>query len=233
MLKKIKYNFTSILFALFIIFTGLSFSQSYKIEKVNGTVKILDSNDKWQNAKEENVISANSLLVTEDNSSVKISYNGTIFTLKEASAIQVSNIKQMTLDELILALAMEDIINAPKRKGKKTGKTTAVYGTKNNSSEKFFISDDFGIKRMKGAVQLAENGFKESAVVSSKEIFRKYPGTGNKAEYRIYFADILFDLGLYEEAYQEYSLIDGLELSDNEKVKTAQMLSLLNKKLLN
>jgi hypothetical protein len=139
----------------------------------------------------------------------------------------------MTLDELLLALALEDIMNAPRKKGKKNGKTTAVYGEKYGSVEKILLSDDFGIKRIKGALQLAENGFKESAVVTSKEIFRKYPGVNRKAEYRIYFADLLYNLGLYEEAYEQFVSIKKLELTESENIEAEKMIGELNKKLLN
>ena len=52
-------------------------------------------------------------------------------------------------------------------------------------------TDDFGIKRLNGAMQLAKNGFKESSVVFAKETYRKYPDSKQIPSYRIYFADIL------------------------------------------
>ena len=89
----------------------------------------------------------------------------------------------------------------------------------------------FGIKRINGAVQLAENGFKESAVVTAKETFRKYPSTKEMANYRIYFASLLYDFGLYDEAYDEFTSIKELKLSDKEKSNVEEKLSQLNKKL--
>ena len=221
------------LILLLIITVGLTYAQTYRVEKLTGYAEFLNSNDKWIGLEKGTIISDNSLVVTEENSSVKISGDGIAFTLKGSSAIQVSNIKEMTIDELLLALAIEDILDAPRKKENGNGKSTAVYGEKEGTVQKTILADDFGIKRIKGAMQLGENGFKESAVVSAKEIFRKYPGTKKKAEYRIYFAELLYGFGLYEEAYEEFSLIKNLNLSEEEKIITEKMLSLLNKKIVN
>ncbi len=173
-------------------------------------------------------------MVADKKSSVKISGEGINFTLKESSAIPVSSIKKMTIDELLLALAMEDVINAPRKKENDNGKSTAVYGSKEGGNESDIAgSDDFGIKRINGAMQLAENGFKESAVVTAKETFRKYPATKEMANYRIYFANLLYKFGLNEEAYDEFTSIKELKLSDKEKSEVEEKLSQLNKKLVN
>jgi hypothetical protein len=222
------------IFLLVIMITGLTFCQSFKVDKVTGTVEALDSNDNWINVKEGTSLPLNSILVAGKKSSVKISGEGMNFTLKESSAIPVSSIKEMTVDELLLALAMEDMINAPRKKENDNGKTTAVYGSKEVGNEsEIASSDDFGIKRINGAVQLAENGFKESAVVTARETFRKYPSTKEMANYRIYFANLLYDFGLYDEAYDEFTSIKELKLSDKEKSEVGEKISLLNRKLVN
>ena len=214
--------------------TSLTFCQSFKAEKVMGSVKVLGPNDKWVGVKEGTILSSNSFIVANKKSSVKISGEGISFTLRESSALPVSSIKKMTIDELLLALAMEDMMNAPREKEKNNGKTTAVYGTKEEGDVKEIIQpDDFGLKRINGAVQLAENGFKESAVITAKETFRKYPSTKEKAQYRIYFANILYEFGLYEEALDEYNSIKQLTLSGKEKSEIGEKISLLNKKLVN
>ena len=219
-------------FLFVVTISSLVFCQSFEVDKVTGTVKALDSNDNWTEVKEGTTLSSNSILVADKKSSVKISGEGMNFTLKESSAIPVSSIKKMTVDELLLALAMEDILNAPRKKGNDNGKSTAVYGSKEGGNESDITRpDDFGIKRINGAVQLAENGFKESAVVTAKETFRKYPSTKEMANYRIYFASLLYDFGLYDEAYDEFTSIKELKLSDKEKSNVEEKLSQLNKKL--
>ena len=226
-------NYFKNILLLVLINTAISFSQTYIVEKVSGNVKLLNAEDKWINIKEGINLTDNSLIVTEKNSSVKISAEGVTITFNELSAVQTSNIKKMTINELLLALAMEDIICAPRKKENNNGKTTAVYGTKEAAVEKGILSDEFGIKRINGAVQLAENGFKESAVVAAKEIFRKYPATKKKAGYRIYFANLLYDFGLYEEAYNDFNSIKELTLSEEEKEEVEKKISLINTKLVN
>lgn len=226
-------NYFKNILLLVLINTAISFSQTYIVEKVSGNVKLLNAEDKWINIKEGINLTDNSLIVTEKNSSVKISAEGVTITFNELSAVQTSNIKKMTINELLLALAMEDIISAPRKKENNNGKTTAVYGTKEAAVEKGILSDGFGIKRINGAVQLAENGFKESAVVAAKEIFRKYPATKKKAGYRIYFANLLYDFGLYEEAYNDFNSIKELTLSEEEKEEVEKKISLINTKLVN
>lgn len=220
------------IFLLIVIIASITFCQSFKVDKVTGTVKTLDTNDNWSEVKKGTTIPSNSILVADKNSSVKISGEGIKFTLKESSAIPVSSIKKMTIDQLLLALAMEDMINAPRKKGNDNGKSTAVYGSKEGGNESDITGpDDFGIRRINGAVQLAENGFKESAIVTAKETFRKYPSTKKMANYRIYFADLLYDLGLNEEALDEFNSIKGLKLSDKEKSEVIDDISQINKKL--
>jgi hypothetical protein len=153
------------------------------------------------------------------------------FKLGESSAVSVSNIKKMNIDELLLALAMEDMMNAPKEI-KKSSDNTAVYGTKEGENTLQIITDDFGIKRLNGAVQLAENSLEESAVVAAKETYRKYPDTKNLPSYRIYFANILNDKGLYEEALDEYVDIQKLKLTDDERTEVNKKTESIKMKLL-
>ena len=105
-----------IILILIISFT-VGFSQTFKVEKLSGSVKILSGNsNSWQDLKPDMKINSNSIISTDKNSYVKISTSDILFTLKESSAISVSSIKKMSLDDLILALAMEDVINT---RGKK------------------------------------------------------------------------------------------------------------------
>ena len=223
---------TIILFLLF-NFTA-AYSQTFEVVKLSGTVKILSGNsNSWQDLKSDMKINSNSIISTDKNSYVKIKGNDLIFTLKESSAISVANIKKMSLDELILALAMEDVMDTPMKKRNEKSDNTGVYGEKiTGETLKTIKSNDFGLKRLNGAKQLAENEMKESAIIAAKEIFRKYPQTKKDAGNRIYFADLLNDRGLYEEAYDEFNQIKLLQLSSEQSSYTKNKLDEIGKKLI-
>ena len=215
--------------------TGLTLAQDFTATKVSGDIKYQSGgSENWVNLKEGGVIEQNAVISTGKNSSITIRSNKLHFILKESSAISVSSIKKMSTDELLLALAMEDMINAPKNNGNRKSGNTAVYGTdEGNSDELELLSSDFGIKRLNGAMQLAETDMKESAVVFAQETFRKYPDTKLLSSYRIFFADILFEKGLYNEAFEEFNEIAELELSGEEKSKADEKIETIKKILLN
>lgn len=221
---------------LLVLFWGFNYAQTYKAEKVHGSVKVqAGSSENWIEVKDNDELTANSLIMTEKNSSIRLKNGDLHFTLNESSALPLSSLKKMNTDELLLALAMEQILNAPKSNNGNKSQSTAVYGTKisqttGDASEKDNFNS-FGIKRINGAVQLAENGFKESAVITAKETYRKYPETKNQVFYRIYFADILFECGLYAEAFDEFTGVKNLKLTEKEKAEVDYKLNLLSKKL--
>ena len=204
---------------IYLISVTISYSQSFQIEKITGTVKMLTSgSETWQPVKAKMQLNENTIISTDKNSSVTVRSEGISFTLKESSAITVSNIRKMSLDELVLALAMESVMNTPRKKENNKSDNTAVYGSKlSNETLTVLKSNDFGIKRINGARQLAENGMKESAIITAKEVYRKYPDTKKDADTRIYFADLLFEHGLFEESLDEYVEIKSLQLNAEQK----------------
>jgi len=217
---------------IILMFAGVLSAQTFTVEKVSGDVKYQNgSSETWSALKIGTTLKDDAVISTGQNSSVLLKGSKVNFNLNESSAVSVSSIKKMNIDELLLALAMEDMMNAPKEI-KKSSDNTAVYGTKEGESTLQIITDDFGIKRLNGAVQLAENSLEESAVVAAKETYRKYPDTKNLPSYRIYFANILYDKGLYEEALDEYVDIQKLKLTDEQRTEVNENTESIKMKLL-
>lgn len=210
-------------------------AQEFKAADVKGDVKYRSgTSEEWVEVKEGAALRSDDFVITGAKSSVQIKGSKNIINLEEFTAVSISSIKTMSTDDLLLALAMEDMINAPKPNGKNNSSNTAVYGNKEGQSKNPELkADDFGIKRLNGAVQLAKSGFKESSVVFAKETYRKYPDSKQIPSYRIYFADILYEKGLYEEALGDYLDIAKLDLSKEEKSKVESQTQSINKILLN
>jgi hypothetical protein len=220
---------------MLILFVPSLLAQEFKAFNVKGEVKYrTGTSEKWSELKEGYQLQQNDFVSTGEKSSVQIKGSDKVFNLSELSAISLSSIKKMSTDELLLALAMEDMINAPKTNGKNNSSSTAVYGNKEGQEKNIEVkADDFGLIRLNGAIQLAKNGFKESSVVYAKETYRKYPDSKRITSYRIFFADILYEKGLYEEALGDYLDTAKLELSKEEKLKVNSQIQSINKILLN
>ena len=231
---KKKMHPEKILFVLIILVSSIT-AQQFKASEVKGDVKYQQgTSEDWVEVKNGEELKSNGFISTGKNSSVRIEESGNKFIIGELSAVSISSIKKMTTDELLLALAMEDMINAPKSNGKENSGNTAVYGEKEGKEKNLDLSsNDFGLKRLNGAKQLAENGLMESGVIFAKETYRKYPETKQLASYRIYFADVLFEKSLYTEALGEYLEIQKLDLNNEQSRKVDTQINHINKILLN
>jgi len=221
-----------ILFIMLIVTSALT-AQTYEAIKVKGEVKYqTDSGEKWLGLKQGDILNSNSVVTSGPNALAQIKTEKITFSLKELSAVSVINIKQLSRDELLLALAMEDMLNVPE-KNENTALSTAVYGSQEDGINPLFIkSDNFGIKRLNGAVQLAESGMEESAILAAKETYRKYPDVKSIPSFRIFFAVLLSKKGLYEEALKEYLEIQQLKLNDGQKAEVNSMTDEIKKKLM-
>ena len=219
---------------IILFFGSLLYAQTFTVEKFSGDVKYQNSgSESWLSLTKGTILDDDAIISTGEKSLVVINGKNIRFTLNELSAVSVSSIKKMDMDDLLLALAMEDMLNAPKEI-EKSSDNTATYGTKEVETNVLQIkSDDFGVKRLNGAVQLAESGMEESAVVAAMETYRKYPDTKQLPECRIYFANILNEKGLYQEALDEYVDIQKLKLSDVQKTEVNDKIESINMKLLN
>lgn len=217
------------------LLASLTNAQTFEIESVTGNVKFISGSDnQWKDLTPGMKITSNTIISTEISSNVKLKGDDVLFTLKESSAIAVSNIKKMNLDDLLLALAMENIINTPRKRNGEKSNNTAVYGTKISDPESIIEpSVELGNKRLNGAKQLAESGMKEAAIVTAMEVYRKYPDTKSNADNRIYFADLLFEKKLYEEALDQYNEIKSLSLNNVQQQHVTIKIEEISKKLLN
>jgi hypothetical protein len=193
-------------------------AQDFLVETVSGSVKYLSgAQEEWKQVEKGIILDGNDVLLTDNNSYVKLNKEGSRFILQSNSALGLNHIEKVSINDLLLVLAMEEIRNVPKKSGNGNTKNTVVYGTEVNDIEELSItSGDFGIKKLNGAKQLAENGFKESALIVAKETYRKHPITKNLIEERLFFADLLAELNLFEEAFSELSSISNLELNTDE-----------------
>jgi len=220
---------------LLITLVGIISAQDFKVEKISGDVKILKgTSEKWEVVKKGEILSGNDVLLTETNSYIQLNQDENRFMLKGDVAIGLNHIKQVSINDLLLALALDEIRNVPKMKKNGTSKNTAVYGSKSKTNKKFSIDENLlGVKKLNGAKLLNENGYSESSVIVAKEVFRNYPKISMKFNDRLYFADILNELKLYQEASSEYSKLENIALTDLDKDTIKKRIETVSMKLVN
>jgi len=220
---------------IILFISGYLSAQNFIIKKVNGDVKAqIGTSEIWSAVNNNTELDKKATIMTSKNSDIVLMFGNEKIKINNSSIVALKGIKKLTTDELLLALAMENLINVPDKKDKQINSSnTAVYGKEINGNTKAIIDEtDFGVMRLNGAKQLAENGYTESAIVEAMETYRKYPDTKSLSAYKIYFADLLVSKNLYEEALTEYNNIAELKLSEKEKTHTEEQIALLKKKLL-
>ncbi|MGK9477617.1 hypothetical protein [Melioribacter sp. OK-6-Me] len=221
--------------AMMIVFTISIIAQTFEVEKVRGDVEVLTtSEENWKPVKQGMKLSGTDIISTGKNSAVYLKSGSSRFILEDNSALGINNIKKMTLNELLLALASEEIKNI--RPGKNNNKTrnTAVYGEKiekrriETESE---ASNLLGVKKLNGAKQLVKNGYKESAILLAKETYRKYPSTKERISDRIYFVELMLEMNLINEAAEEVNDISQYNLDSESKKRLEKISKLLKEKM--
>jgi len=205
---------------LTVLFASILFSQDFKVNKITGKVLVQKGiEDSFLPVQNGDILNGSDLVITEDNSFIQLERENNRFILKANSALGLNHIRKISVNDLLLALAMEEIRNIPTNKQNGIEKNTAVYGENisTNVEGKLPISK-LGKMKINGAKQLSENGFNESAIIVSKDTFRKYPSTKLNFEDRIYFANLLEELNLFNETLDEYKSISKLALTKTQQI---------------
>ena len=203
------------------ILSTIVIGQQFKVDKIKGKVLVQrGTEEEFTQLKSGDVLNGDDLIITEKNSFIQLDKDGSKFILDENSALGLNYLKKISINDLLLALAMEDIRNVPKNKSNGITKNTAVYGEETTVENPIAIAQNsLGERKINGAKQLAQNGYQESAIIVAKETYRKYPSTSRNVDDRIYFANLLSTLDLNNEALEEFSAVSKMNLNDDQREK--------------
>lgn len=202
---------------VFLLLQGIYTAQEFRVERVTGTVKAqVGLSEEFIPVTEGMRLKKNTLLMTDKNATLSLSGEGVRFILKPQAAVNLSDLRSMTVEELLMALALEEILDAGSKGEKGNLKNTAIYGSE-NENRKRGANSDFGVMKLNGAMLLAENGYSETAIIAAKDVFRRYPATAGMTEYRIFFAKQLMKHKLWREALDEFTAILKLNPGSMEK----------------
>lgn len=136
--------------------------------------------------------------------------------------VDMSDIRDLTQDELMLKLTMEKVRGSSYRWDESDPaipNAGVIHGTKKSSTRELTDNDlRTGRMQLNGARVLFENGFFSTCVLRSMEVFRLFPDLNTSFEDRWMVAQALERAQLRGEALLEYGAIAGLEgLSEEQR----------------
>jgi hypothetical protein len=136
-------------------------------------------------------------------------------TLPPHVIVDMSDIRDLTQEELMLKLTMEQVRGSSyqwKNDGMWIPDAAVVHGA--NAAGSGPVSENniqTGRLQLNGVRVLYENGFFASCVLRAMEVFRLYPALGGSFEHRLMLAESMEKANLRGEAIAEYGAVSRLE----------------------
>ena len=129
--------------------------------------------------------------------------------------VDMSDIRVLTQEELMLKLTMEKVRSAPRQKkenGLEISNAAVVHGTGGNSKGQAIENDpQIGRFLLNGTKVLLENGFSATGVLRMMQVFRLFPSLASIFDHRLLLADAMEKANLKGEAIAEYGAMTRLE----------------------
>lgn len=135
-------------------------------------------------------------------------------TLPADVIVDISDIRDLTQEELMLKLTMEKVRSSSyewKTNELQMPNATVVHGQDRGGDEPLSEnSAAIGLLQWNGTRVLMDNGFYSTGVLRAMEVFRLYPAIASVAGNRLQFADALEKAQLRGEAVAEYVAIAAM-----------------------
>jgi hypothetical protein len=202
--------------ALILCSVRLASASDIVIQKVRGEVSVRQGvTEVWNRVAVGDALRPDDTMKTGSKSSATIlitgdAVNGTAksLTLPANVMVDISDVRELTQEELMLRLAMERVRSAPyewKNNDFNLPNTSVVHGTDAGAAGAPPENDAAtGYLQINGTRVLFDNGFYSTCALKSMEIFRLYPSLGEIFDNRLMVAEALERAQLKGEALSEY-----------------------------
>lgn len=229
-MKKILINST-----IFILISAFSVFANVKIISIKGNVTIRHGvQQDWVSVAVGDVLRPDdSIKLEKISSAVLLIDEKTKVTLPEATIIDISDLRTLTQEELLLLLAMEHVRSIPPSHNNndlELPRTTSVHGAK--IGEKETISQNKPndcLLRLNGTKVLYDNGFYATSVLKTKKVFRLCPELNKMINFRLLVANALEKMNLKGEAISEYLNLLNEELTEKQQLSIKRKIEELRK----
>jgi len=195
-------------------------ANEYTVKEVKGTVEVRRGvSEEWKALQEGDLLRPEDTIRTGKKSSARIVVDGKQLRIPEGIMVDISDFRQMSQEEFLLKLAMENILAVPPREDGSIAipRTTVIHGTEAKETTDEQVKVEPGIMQLQGAKLLYENQFYATSVLKTKATFRVYPSLQANVDARMRVANAFETMKLTNEALTEYSRMLSEELSAQQK----------------
>ncbi len=192
------------------------------VRKVNGDVRVRHGvAEEWNTIAAGDVLRPNDTMRTGTTSSATLvvrwpdaTATPKTISLPPLVIVDVSDIRDLTQDELMLKLTMEKVRSSSyqwKSDDLRIPNAGVVHGTDASTSAPLSDNDkQTGKFLLNGTRVLYDNGYYATAVLKTMEVFRRYPALGASYDNRLLLAEALEKANLRGEAATEYGFLSTL-----------------------
>ena len=221
--------------AALLMFSMLTGFAEVKVTMVKGDVQVRRGvSEEWVPVSVGDALKPEDSMRSGKRSSAKMTIDGgKVLEIPESAIIDVSDLRNLTQEELLLMLAMERVRSVPQRERNNDFDflmTTTMHGAnKSSATISQPINLETGMMQLNGTAMLFKNGFYATCVLKTKEVFRLVPELSKRNDIRFMVADALERMKLPSEALSEYVSIPQEQLSPVQRLEIERKISQLKK----
>lgn len=203
----------------------------FVVKAVKGTVEVRRGvAEEWRTVKVGDLLKPEDSMRTGPRSSATIEADKKKLTVPEMTILDISDVRQLSQEDFLLKLAMENILAVPPREKDELSipSATVLHGKDMTKTDQpVFPEAKIGEMELKGARVLYDNSYYATAVLKSKETLRTRPELKLNLDARLMIASAFEKMRLTKEAITEYSLLSKENLPASTAKKVQQSLEKL------
>lgn len=208
---------TTLLCTLFALTVSVCNAQHVTVQKIQGEVRVRHGvMEQWAGVAVGDVLKPDDSMKTGPGGSavvVALQPGGQKrITLPPDVIVDISDIRDLTSEELMLKLAMERVRGSSYKATEDplVPNASVVHGANKADQSASPVNDRAGIPEWNGARVLFDNGFFSTCALRGMELLRRFPSTRNTFDCQFLVAQSMERANLRGEAANEYATILGM-----------------------
>jgi hypothetical protein len=201
---------------LICLFTVPALAKDFTVKAVKGIVEVRRGvSEEWRKVKVGDLLKPEDSMRTGENSSATVEIETSRMVVPPMTIIDFSDLRQLSREDFLLQLAMENILAVPPRDRDEIEipSATVLHGANREKERAPVYSDEtVGRMQLQGAKVLFDNAYYATSILKAKATLRSYPDLRSDFDARITVALAFEKLKLDNEAITEYSLLGKEDL---------------------